>query len=204
MYIRISCPIFAVVVISAILSSCYSSSQLDEEIERQRKEVMRQQVLELAAKYDADFQWLTRLDKREFYTVELQQLLLEPPGRSYLLLSSVDDVQKKGEAYFLTANDWLYNIYLHLQCNPQQAEYLLKVSSDDLRTLEEYAIVFQPVSVYKPRVQLASDIDGYNSEVIWCSSWIFVVEGKCLDILFLNGTMLNVEDLSEAQTGKDK
>ena len=84
----------------AIPFSCTSSSppgENEEEIARQKKENLRQQVREFAATHDADLEWVTLLDldPMEFYTIELQKALLEPAGRSRLLVAVVDDVFKR-------------------------------------------------------------------------------------------------------------
>lgn len=184
-----------IVAVASLCTSCSPRTQPKEVAARQKKESFRQQVIEMASKHGADLNWLKILDKPEFYTLELQQALLEPPGRPRLLLAPVVDVLRREDAYFITAHDWMGDIYFQLQCDAKQAQYVMGTSTNEFRMFEEYAIVMDPKSVHKPVAQLAGEIDVDYAYVIHDAADIVVVKGVCLDILTLEDSRLNVEDL---------
>jgi len=189
-------PLLLVVVTSC--TSCSSHNQRREIAGREKAENIRQQILQMSSKHGADLSWLTILDKREFFTLELQHALLEPPGRPRLLLAPVVDVLKREDAYFITAHDWVADVYFQLQCDAQQAQYVVGHSTNDFRAFDEYAIVMDPKSVHRPVAQLAGEIDVDYAYVIHDAAEIVVVKGVCLDILSLGDSGLNVESLVTA------
>jgi len=146
----------------------------------------------MSAKHGADLHWLTILDGREFFTLELQQALLEPPGRSRLLLAPIVDVMKRKDAYFITAHDLMSDVYFLLRCDEKQAQYVVRTSTNMGRVLlDEYAIVIRPEGALKPVAQLAGD----QESVYVIPADIVVVRGVCLDILSLEHSRLDVKDL---------
>ena len=181
-------------VIQFVLTSCSPPFQRKKEVARQKKEALRQQILLMTSKHEADFKWITVLNKSDFYTLELQQALLDPPGRSRMLLASVVDVLKREDGYFLTAHAWMSNIYFQLQCDEKHAQYVMSTSTNDFRIFDEYAIVVSPKSVHKPVAQLAGEIDVDYAYVIHDATDIVVVKGTCIDILFLQDSRLDTED----------
>jgi hypothetical protein len=96
--------ILLILVAVAICTSCSPRTQPKEAQARQKKESFRQQILQMSAKHSADLNWLTILDRREFFTLELQQALLEPPGQSHLLLAPVVDVLKREDVCVLPSS----------------------------------------------------------------------------------------------------
>jgi hypothetical protein len=186
------------VIVASLCASCSPRTKPKEDAARQKKENLRQEVLQMSSKYGADLNWRANLD--EFYTLELQQALLEPPGRSCLLLAPVVDVLKRENVYFLTAHDWIGSIYFQLQCDEKQAHYVMGTSTNEFRMFNEYAIVMKPESVHKPVAQLAGEIDADHAHVIHEASDIVVVKGTCIDILSLKGSGLDEADLVGSQT----
>ena len=188
------------VMVASVCASCSPRTQPKEDADHQKKESIRQEVLQMSSKYGADLNWRAILDKGEFFTLELQQALLEPPGRSCLLLAPVVDVLKRENVHFLTAHDWIGSIYFQLQCDEKQAHYVMATSTNEFRMFNEYAIVMKPESVHKPVAQLAGEIDVDHACVIHEASDIVVVKGTCIDILSLKGSGLDEADLVDSQT----
>lgn len=178
-----------------VLGSCSLPSERKKESAGQREGDLPREVLQLAAKHGADVEWLALLDGREFYTIELQQALLEPAGLPRLLIAPVVDVLKKEEAYFLTAHAWMNNVFFQLRCDAEQVEYVLSTSADEFRMFGNYAIIIAPESVHKPVAQLAGEIDADYAYVVHDAADIVVVKGTCLDILALGDDILDPEDL---------
>jgi hypothetical protein len=158
----------------------------------------------MSSKHGAYLDWMTILDKGGFFTLELQQALLEPPGQSCLLLAPVVDLLKREDVYFLTAHDWMGDIYFQLECDEKQAQYVMATSTDDFRMFDEYAIVMKPKSVHKPVAQLAGEIDVAYAYVIHDAADIVVVKGVCIDILSLEDSRLNVDDLLIPDSEKER
>ncbi len=181
-----------------LCTSCSRSTDTKvekDEVARQKKEGLRQRVLEMAFRHGADVEWLSFLDGRAFYTIELQQVLLEPPGHLRLLLARVVDIFERDETYFLMAHEWLSDVYFQLQCNAGHAQYALSTSSNELRGFAEYAIVMQPKSVHRPVAQLTGEIDGDSVYVTHEVADIIIVKATCIEIISLDDSVLDVDDL---------
>lgn len=191
-------PIFLIPLAVGFLllcTSCSPPTQSKEPVASQKKQEARRQVMEMAARHEADLEWLTVLEGKEFYTIELQQALLKPLGRLRLFIAPVADVLKRDDTYFITAHDWTNDVYFQLDCDAKQAQYVLNSSTKDSRMFEEYAIVMKPRSVHKPVAQLAGEIDVDNAYVVHDAADIVVVKGTCIDILSLKDSRLDIEDL---------
>ena len=95
-------------------------------------------------------------------------------------------------------------IYFQLQCDEEQAQYVLSESSGDSSRWKDYAIVFEPQKVHKPVAQLAGEIDEEFAYVIHEAADIVVVQGVCLDLLELDTVVLSVEDLLRSEDEKSR
>lgn len=195
-------PILVLVV--TFYTSCSSRTQPKEEANHRKKENFRQQVLNMSSKHTADLDWMMIVDKGEFFTLELQKDLLEPPGRSRLLLAPVVDLLKREDTYFLTVHEWIGNIYFQLECDEKQAQYVMDTSINDFSMFNEYAIVMKPKSVIKPVAQLAGEIDVDYAYVIHDAADIVVVKGECVDILSLEDSELSPYDLLSPDSEKEQ
>jgi hypothetical protein len=188
------------VIVASLCASCSPRTQPKEDAARQKKENLRQEVLQMSSKYGADLNWRAIPD--DFYTLELQQALLEPVGRSRLLIATVVDVLKRENDYFLTVQDWRFDIYFQLLCDAKQAQYVIESSTNDnvIRKYGDYAIVLKPESVHKPVAQLTGEIDDGSAIVTHKAADIVVVKGTCIDILSLECSGLDETDLAGSQT----
>ncbi|MFA5260449.1 MAG: hypothetical protein WC450_04400 [Candidatus Omnitrophota bacterium] len=164
----------------------------------EKKKHIQKKVSQMAEKYDADFEWAAIGDKGMLYSLELQKRLLKGQRNPCLLLAPIEDVIKRENNYYLTANEWGRDIYFQLKCSAEQAQYVLNNSTSEFY---DYAIVLNPKSVHKPVAQLAGEIDAKDAYVIHHASDIIVVKGDCLELLFLEDSDLNMEDFLDNKDG---
>lgn len=168
-------------------ASCSSKVKREREARKGEKEALCQQLLQIAEKHKADFQWPTRLRHTGSYTIEFQQALLEPAGRARLVLAHVVDVLKAQDTYLLTAEEdnLEYHAYFRLQCDSQQAQYVLDTSTGTLFGRERYALIIQIDSIHKPVAELDAQVDEDYAYIADEAAGILLIKGKCLDMLVL-------------------
>ena len=192
-----------VLLLPFVFSTCDALSDKGEKANQQKKEEVRQQVSQLAAKHNADIQWITFAEEKVFFTIELQRALFNPPGRSRLMIASIVDVIQQDDEFFFTAVGWMYGIYYQLQCTEEQLQYVLNISKNNTSHFEEYAIVMNPRSVHKPVAQLVGELDIDYAYITHEVSDLTVVKGTCLDVLSIDSSVLEIEDLLDSMAEID-
>lgn len=164
-----------------------------EETEPQEEIVIR----ELTEKYNA----LTNWNKNIHYTIQLQDLLVNP-DKPVLFTGSVDDVFIKDDQYyvrFITGGLWSQEfsesqVYFVLKCDSNKvSEIINRITKSDTTTLflgsffDNYVVVAEIENVTKPILQI-SGYSGYESEEVeleYEPSSIFIATGTCVDFIYI-------------------
>lgn len=181
-------------------TACTSSSPSSTS---QPKDELGRTVAALAAKYNADADWMKLLEHDDVYTIELQEALLQPPNRHHIVLASIVDVFKKSDSYFLTAAHWS-GPYFQLECSVDQVKYIRAQATQGNREYQEFAIVMTVASVHRPVAQLASEVSADEAVVVHEASSIVIIRGRCTDLFFIGDTMLAAEDIRLTKNGQSK
>ncbi len=177
----------------AMINACSVQSDQGDGVNQETNIEIYKEVMQLATKYNADIEWLTFAEESVFFTIELQEALFEPPGRSRLVIASIVDIAKTNDEFLFAAEDWQYKIDYRLQCNEQQVKYILNISKNNSQNYETYAFIINPESIHKPSVKLGDDMG--DSSITYDVSDISVVKGTCLDVINVGDNESKIEAL---------
>jgi hypothetical protein len=183
---------------------------------------IKKQVLELCSQYNAITDWKKKLDIRDedpvdttlLYSIQVQNVLLDPNDRPYLFFCSIVDIKKVRETYLLIAcqtpptdleispNTSNINLSLRLACDSEQVQQLLEQKAT---AFNRYAIIATVKTIRKPNFTLGTNIehvilaqsdtpddtdldeiyDGLELEISCNNDNTFIAIGKCEKFLFL-------------------
>lgn len=171
------------------ISNILSSERLKKEQENtiaEKKKRIEMKVQEMAAKFNAVtdredvFEELNLRDK--IYTVELQEALIRPDRRPFLIYVLLNDILKRENEYILRLTTPI--ITLELRCPEELARKAIRLptSYSEVRL----AIIAKIEKIKKPIfVVRSTGNDEDDGEVEVNSSNIFVATGECLDLIHL-------------------
>lgn len=185
-------------IIQLLLYSCSPPTEHKEISTPENKKVVLNEVLAMATSHGADVEWMRILGKVDLYTIELQQALL-PLETPRLLIAPIVDVIQLGDAYILTLQDstaYSSSIYYKLRCSLAQTKYVLNRGNNLPRIFQDYAVVMRPHSVQRPLTKFECENDGDDTYITDAASDIILVTGDCIDLLFLEDSLLTAMDLT--------
>lgn len=185
-----------IMVVTTILSGCDNDSS-KETAKEKKKHKTTEEVQKLCSQYDAVTDWKQHLDKKGFgehvYTIEVEDALIRTDGRPILFYGIAHDIVKESDKYLvywgygwgtLLRNPFFgvlgYDIHFVLDCTPNQVEQIMHHPASGL---DDYAVIAQISEVEKIRFELSSGENGEKVRVE--TSDVFMVKGKCLDLLLV-------------------
>ena len=128
---------------------------------KERQTKIKLQVVDMATKHSADYEWLRVAGKFEFLSIELQKALLQPEDKKCFLIGYLKDLIEIDGGYKLTIKNWSHSILYHLQCSREQADRIFQLSGKtELLMGEEYAVIFQPINLKRPFAELEDNGNG--------------------------------------------
>jgi len=179
----------------------YCSHEDQQQGEEQHAIVIRQQqkdasIAALALKNNAVTNWAASLPDRGMggvFTIDLTKALVRTNGQPVAMEASLEDVSERGGAFtvhfsvfdFTSPHPHTFNLRLELNCNAQQAEYLLK-SKPAIAGYADFVVVATIESISRPAFG-ADDLRGTDTYHIDFSSTpeVFYAKGTCVDLVLL-------------------
>jgi len=175
-------------------------------------EQVKEEVQQLCSQYNAVTNWHKKLDIKEasfdasLYSIQVQNVLLEPNGRPYLFFVVIGDIKKVNNKYVLIADqdypvDYrrFIDIHLRLACDAKKVQKILERKPS---YLDRYALLATIEWVEKPDLIVRPDIEDIDVETfaethpdeiydyldlkIACDNYnTFIATGKCEALVFV-------------------
>lgn len=146
----------------------------------------------------------SQLSGNGLFTLEVERLLLQDRERPLIGALPIADVRRSKEGYRLIAQDVLGSLLLSLECSEAQAEYVVNTSKGDIREYADFVVVFRPEAVHRPLVRLVACSElGEDYSDCWIEvepAVLCVIEGQCLELLYVGFLDINVEEVAAKAT----
>jgi len=197
-------------VVAVLLTGIAGISCRDQEaeVDRQEEEARTAETLsrlrDICARYKPDHEsfesvrW--QLSHTGLYTIEVEDLLLQRQGRPLIGALPITDVRRDTEGYRLIAADSVCSLYLSLKCSEAQAEHAVSASKDDIRGYPDFVLLFRPQAVHRPLAELVTYSDDradYPISLIEVEAAdLCVIEGKCLELLYVGYMDIDLEEIA--------
>jgi hypothetical protein len=192
---------------TGFIANCETKDIEKKKVESEHNLQMERQTKELTTRYNAVIDWKGAFKEDSiagFYSIQVQEALLNTNGRPVLLLGTVDDVLKRDNQYIVRIFTWLNlltGIYFELLSTEDQVKRLLKIPTEKIKYgiathspfMDEVAIVATIENIRKPVFEVGTNPLGEGeAEITIQSSDIFIGTGKLLDFLYVGDLVSNL------------
>ncbi|HZX12933.1 MAG TPA: hypothetical protein VFF49_00865 [Thermodesulfobacteriota bacterium] len=200
--------VFPVIVLALVIGivlnliSCQDSANQAKkektESEKIKTEQIKQAISEMVARHNAIADWKKSFFPKDpnallnnIYTIDLEAALVRSDNRPILFVAPVVDVERRDNKYFVhfqTGGFILHSLFspdIHfvLECDSEQAK---KIMAQQPNMFDEYAVVAFISSVRRAMFKVNADpVSSEEADLVVEPSGIFIVNGQCLELLFI-------------------
>ena len=200
--------VFPVIVLALVIGivlnliSCQDSANQAKkektESEKIKTEQIKQAISEMVARHNAVADWKKNFVQKDpnallnnIYTIDLEAALVRSDNRPVLFYAPVVDVERRDNKYFAhfqTGGFILHSLFspdIHfvLECDSEQAK---KIMAQQPNMFDEYAVVAFISSVRRAMFKVNADpVSSEEADLVVEPSGIFIVNGQCLELLFI-------------------